>query len=151
MSCINSVSYSVLLNGHIHGYIKSECVIFQGDPLYTNLFTLLAEALVGVLNNFERLGKLHGISLAELNQSITYFFSDDNLLISQDTEDEASEIVHCLKMYGEASCQQINVNKSSITFGIKVYVLIPLILGGKSTQSQRIGNDQNLDKYVIRG
>lgn len=54
MSCIRSVSYTVLMNGESFGHIKPERGIRQGDPLSPFLFILCAEALVHVMNKQSR-------------------------------------------------------------------------------------------------
>lgn len=117
MSCINSVTYSVLLNGHSHGFIRPERGLRQGDPLSPFLFILCAEALVNVLNQAEEQGRLHGIKLAAKCPSVHHLlFADDSLLLCEATVRESEEIMACLKLYGEASGQVINTAKSSIIF-----------------------------------
>ncbi|KAL0711802.1 hypothetical protein Bca4012_018780 [Brassica carinata] len=121
MACVSSVSFSVLLNGDPHGYIKPERGIRQGDPLSPFLFILCAEALVGCLNSSEEAGRLHGIQLTASCPSIHHLlFADDSLLLCKANAVEASEIMACLKMYGDASGQMINRLKSSVIFGSKV-------------------------------
>ena len=70
MACVSTVSFSVLLNGNSHGFIRPERGIRQGDSLSPFLFILCAEALVCKLNNSEGSGKLHGIKLTEACPSI---------------------------------------------------------------------------------
>lgn len=71
MACVNSVTYSVLLNGGSHGFIKPERGLRQGDPLSPFLFILCSEALVNCLNNAVDRGSLNGIKLGEWVQRFT--------------------------------------------------------------------------------
>ena len=121
LSCISSVTYSILLNGGQHGFIKPEKGIRQGDTLSPFLFILCAEALVSTLNQAEANGKLHGIRLSAQGPSVHHLlFADDSLLLCEASSDDGAEIVRRLKLYGEASGQVINYTKSSIIFGAKV-------------------------------
>lgn len=70
MACISSVSYTVLLNGQMHGHIFSERGIRQGDPLSPFLFILCAEALVHVMNKAEQQGVITGMRLTKKCPSI---------------------------------------------------------------------------------
>ena len=82
MACVNSVSYSVLLNGCSHGFIKPERGLRQGDPLSPFLFILCAEALVNYLNNSASVGNLHGIQVGVSGPAIHHLlFADDSLLM----------------------------------------------------------------------
>lgn len=121
MACVRTVSFSVLLNGNSHGFIRPERGIRQGDPLSPFLFILCAEALVSCLNRSEEEGRLHGIKLTASCPSIHHFlFADDSLLLCKANRAEAEEIMACLRLYGEASGQQVNTAKSSVIFGAKV-------------------------------
>lgn len=121
MACICSVSFSVLLNGNSHEFIKPERGLRQGDPLSPFLFILCAEALVSCLNSSEEAGRLHGIKLNDSCPSIHHLlFADDSLLLCKANAEEATEIMSCLKLYGEASGQVVNRLKSSVMFGTKV-------------------------------
>ena len=121
MACVSTVSYSVLLNGASHGFIKPERGLRQGDPLSPFLFILCAEALVNGLNMSAELGKLHGIKLGASGPAVHHLlFADDSLLMCKANALEAEEIMMCLKRYGDASGQLINPLKSSVIFGSKV-------------------------------
>lgn len=47
-------------------------------------------------------------------------FGDDNLFLCWANFKESLEIIKCLKIYGDALGQEINSQKSSITFGEKL-------------------------------
>lgn len=118
MACVNSVSFSVLLNGNSHGYIKPERGIRQGDPLSPFLFILCAEALVSCLNTSEEAGRLHGVKLSDSCPAVHHLlFADDSLLLCKANAVEAAEILDCIQRYGEASGQLVNNLKSSVIFG----------------------------------
>ena len=63
MSCVTSVSYSVLLNGEPTGNIKPSRGLHQGDPLSPYLFLICAMGLQGLLHKAESEGHLKGVSI----------------------------------------------------------------------------------------
>lgn len=73
------------------------------------------------LNQAENSGKIHGIKIASTAPAVHHLlFADDSLLLCHASAAEATEILNCLKFYGEASGQVINQQKFSIIFGNKV-------------------------------
>lgn len=121
MACVGSVSFSILMNGNKHGFIKPERRIRQGDPLSLFLFILCAEALVSCLNEAESAGRLHGIKLAGSGPAVHHLlFADDSLLMCIASTLEPAELMSCLSRYSKASRQIINPAKSSVIFGVKV-------------------------------
>ena len=121
MSCVSTVSFSVLINGASHGFIKPERGLRQGDPLSPFLFILCAEALVNCLNQVETEGRLTGIKLATSGPAVHHLlFADDSLLMCKASVEEAAELIRCLKLYGDASGQEVNELKSSVIFGARV-------------------------------
>lgn len=51
-------------------------------------------------------------------------FADDSLLLCNASSEDSEEILRCLKVYGDASGQLINKQKSSIIFGAKVKTVV---------------------------
>lgn len=82
---------------------------------------MCAEALVNVPSLAETRKRIHGIKLDKHGPSFHHLlFADDSLLMCKANLMESTEILRCLKMYGEASGQQINPMKWSIIFGERV-------------------------------
>ena len=63
MSCLRSVSYSILPNGQPVGSIKPSRGLRQGDPLSPYLFLLCAMGLQGLVQKAEMEGSLKGVAI----------------------------------------------------------------------------------------
>lgn len=61
--CISFVSYSFLVNGEPHGFVKSSRGLRQGDPLSPYLFLLCAEGFHALIKQVEVQGELQGVSI----------------------------------------------------------------------------------------
>jgi hypothetical protein len=117
MSCVWSVSYSILINGQPHGNITPSRGIHQGDPLSLYLFILCAEAMNSLLHFNEREGLLSGIPIAQGGITINHlFFADDNLLFCRANLREWGKIQEVLSCYEDASGQKVNRDKTSYFF-----------------------------------
>ncbi|GJX03846.1 protein LAZ1 [Tanacetum coccineum] len=49
MACVTSTSFSISINGDVHGFIKGKRSLCQGDPISPYLFTLVMEILTLIL------------------------------------------------------------------------------------------------------
>ncbi|KAL0356018.1 UNVERIFIED_CONTAM: Retrovirus-related Pol polyprotein from type-1 retrotransposable element R2 [Sesamum radiatum] len=63
MSCVNSVSYSIMLESEPFGFIRPERGLRQGDPLSPYLFLFCAEAFSCMIQKEEREGNIQGVAV----------------------------------------------------------------------------------------
>ncbi|XP_022024382.1 uncharacterized protein LOC110924695 [Helianthus annuus] len=54
MACVSSASYSISINGNLHGYFRGRRGLRQGDPMSPYLFTLVMEVLSLLLQHGAR-------------------------------------------------------------------------------------------------
>lgn len=74
--------------------------------------------------------RISGLMVTSKSPSIQQLlFVDDCLFLCRATFKEGAEILHCLRLYGEASSQEINLEKSSISFGAKIDPIMINTLG----------------------
>lgn len=117
MNCVTLVSYSFKVNRRIVGNDTPTRGLRQGDPLSPYLFVLCSQGLSTILNQSLRDKGLLGIRVARNSLMITHlFFADDSLIFFNATNKNCDLIKDNLKSYEKASGQQINYDKSAITF-----------------------------------
>ena len=134
MSCISSVSYSVLLNVQPVGNIKPSCGLRQGDPLSPYLFLICAMGLQSLLTKAEVEGHIRGVAICRNGPKISHlFFADDSVLFCSAKEAKCQKILDILAIYERGTGQKINREKTNIFFSSntphEVWVQIQQVLG----------------------
>lgn len=117
MECISTVSYSYLINDSVYGLIKPSRGIRQGDPISPYLFILCGEVLSGLCKKAAREGTLQGVRVAQGSPQVNHLlFADDTMFFCSTSPASCQQLKEILTSYEAASGQQINKNKSAITF-----------------------------------
>lgn len=121
MSCVTTVSYSILLNGSPSHIFNPTRGLRQGDPLSPYLFILCAEALSALILQAESHGSLHGARVCRNAPSISHlFFADDSLIFGRATASEMTTVKDIIEQYSRASGQKVNYEKSEVSFSVGV-------------------------------
>lgn len=117
MKCVQTVSYSVMINGEATGNIKPSRGLRQGDPLSPFLFLICAEGFSSLIQAEEKIDRIRCITVNSLAVPISHvFFADDSVLFCWATETEAQNVKELLMKYARGSGQFVNMEKSSVYF-----------------------------------
>ncbi|XP_071740858.1 uncharacterized protein [Rutidosis leptorrhynchoides] len=117
MVCVESASFSICINGELHGYFRGKRGLRQGDPLSPLLFTLVMEALTLMLNRrateledfrfHPNCGKLNIINLC---------FADDLFIFSYANPGSVTVIAEALDEFKRCSGLVPSLAKSTTFF-----------------------------------
>lgn len=118
MSCVRSLSFSVVVNGDITDEFKPERGLRQGDPLSPYPFLMCTEDIITLLSSKGKTdGLLSGASVSRQEPRVSHlFFADDSLLFGKAKSAESEKVKDCLRIYEESSGQKINFDKSVVLF-----------------------------------
>lgn len=118
MTCVSTVSYSVLINGVPEGNIMPKRGLRQGDPLSPYLFILCAEVLSQMMIKAMEDRSLLGVKIALQAPPVNHLlFADDSLFFSLANPKAARKLKEIFGKYEAVSGQSINLSKSFITLG----------------------------------
>ena len=115
--CISTVSYSVLLNGEPTKTIFPHRGIRHGDPISPYMYIIYTEDLTSLIRQCIQRNQTHGYRASRGGPPISHLlFADDSLVLCRATEEECNKLMEVLKTYQDASGQEVNYTKSTITF-----------------------------------
>ena len=83
-ACMTSPSFSIYINGSLHGYFKGARGLRQGDPMYPYLFVLAMEGLSRILDEKSKHPLFRFHWRCEKTRIVNLCFADD-LMISVKT------------------------------------------------------------------
>ncbi|KAL9672679.1 hypothetical protein QQ045_028931 [Rhodiola kirilowii] len=112
--CLQSTSYSILINGEMHDFFEGRRGIRQGDPLSPFLFTIAMECLFRMLlkltkaEGFYHHPKCHRINLSHI------MFADDLIVFSSGRNSAISAIKNVVSKFLSCSGLAINCQKSHL-------------------------------------
>ncbi|GJS60553.1 hypothetical protein Tco_0655337 [Tanacetum coccineum] len=117
MECVTTTSYSICINGTLHGYFKGKRGLRQGDPLSPYLFTLVMEVLTLMLQRKVQLsdGFTYHRFCSKM-ELINLCFADDLFLFAYGDVESASVIKEALDEFKVASGLVPSLPKSTTYF-----------------------------------
>ncbi|GKA40599.1 RNA-directed DNA polymerase, eukaryota, reverse transcriptase zinc-binding domain protein [Tanacetum coccineum] len=118
MTCVKSISFSIYLNGDMHGFFKGGRGLRQGDPISPYLFTLVMEAFNLIMEKSidESSGFGYHFGCKELKLS-HMCFADDLLVLCKGNRESIEVIKKSLDEFSQVSGLIPNLSKIITFFG----------------------------------
>ncbi|KAL9668951.1 hypothetical protein QQ045_006492 [Rhodiola kirilowii] len=130
MACVKTVSYKIKINGSISERIIPSRGLRQGDPISPYLFIICQEWLSLRLVIEQERSNLKGVTIGRDVPPINHLlFADDCLLFLKADFHNLSVLKKVLEVYGRASGQQVNAQKSEICPGKNIDPIMQRLLG----------------------
>nr|GEW10773.1 hypothetical protein [Tanacetum cinerariifolium] len=117
MACVSLVSFSLSINGDIHGYFQGRRGLRQGDPISPYLFTLVMKVLTLIIKRRIRVSDtFRYYNLCEDLQSVNVCFANDLFIFSRGEVDSARLIMESLEEFQKSSRRVPSIPKSTVYF-----------------------------------
>ncbi|GKF87480.1 putative reverse transcriptase domain, reverse transcriptase zinc-binding domain protein, partial [Tanacetum coccineum] len=117
IECVSTTSFSLCINGSLHGYFKGKRGLRQGDPLSPYLFTLIMEVLTLMLQRRVRDSesfKYH--KYCAETELINLCFADDLFIFAHGDASSANVIMDALEEFKAVSGLVPSLPKSTAYF-----------------------------------
>jgi len=117
MLCVETSSFSVVINGSLYGFLPGKCGVRQADPLSPYLFLVCMEYLSRMLKIASQQPDFHYHPKCAFHHICHLTFVDDILLLCRGDRPYVRILLEQLHIFCQASGLHINAGKSSIYFG----------------------------------
>ncbi|XP_071739438.1 uncharacterized protein [Rutidosis leptorrhynchoides] len=137
MKCVSTTSFSISINGEIHGFFKGRRGLRQGDPMSPYLFTLVMECLTLMIKrNIREADSFKYHPMCDQQEIVNVCFADDLFLLAHASTGSVKVISEALDEFKRCSGLVPSLPKSTayfanVTSGVKndVLDLMPFIEG----------------------
>ncbi|GJV62602.1 uncharacterized protein Tco_1473430 [Tanacetum coccineum] len=117
MACVTGASFSVCVNGNLHGRFNGKRGLRQGDPLSPYLFILVMEVLTLILQRRFVILMLSGIIIYVIVRgSLNLCFADDLFLFARGHPSSVSVFMEALEEFKNVSGLVLSIPKSTTFF-----------------------------------
>lgn len=104
MLCVPSVTYSINVNGEMHGFVKGKRGLRLGDPMSPYLFTLVMEVLTLMLKrHIEDDGGFEFHVICHKQKIINICFADDLIMFARRNSKSAGILMDALNEFKDVS------------------------------------------------